>query len=202
MSTPTTLRAAVGLPTTPPSLHSSALIIVDAQNTYTEGPLELWNVQAAIVEIGKLLKRARALKIPVVHVQHDCGAGTLYDVKGHSGAIVPALTPLDSEKIVVKAFPSSFEQTDLGAYLESTGVKNLVIVGFMTHCCINSTARVAFNKGYLATVVANATSTRSLPNADGNGGVVEAQDLHRSSLAAISDLHCVVVPNGESIQDQ
>jgi nicotinamidase-related amidase len=57
----------------------------------------------------------------------------------------------------------SFFQTDLGAQLEKTGRQDLVLAGFMTHMCVNSTARDAFNLGYRPTVVASATATRDLP---------------------------------------
>ena len=52
----------------------------------------------------------------------------------------------------------------------------------MTHMCVNSTARGAFNLGYAPTVVAAATATRSLP---GVGGAVSAAALQAASLAAL-----------------
>ena len=36
-----TLRAASGLTADPPALSASTLIMIDCQNTYTRGPLEL-----------------------------------------------------------------------------------------------------------------------------------------------------------------
>jgi nicotinamidase-related amidase len=61
----------------------------------------------------------------------------------------------------------------------------------MTHMCVNSTARGAFNLGYAPTVVASATATRSLP---GIGGDVSAEALQAASLAGVADLFAVVVP--------
>jgi Isochorismatase family len=52
------------------------------------------------------------------------------------------------EPVIVKNFPSSFFQTDLGTQLEAAGRSDLVLAGFMTHMCVNSTARNAFNLGY------------------------------------------------------
>ena len=54
--------------------------------------------------------------------------------------------------------------TDLADKVAASGVKNLVLVGFMTHMCVNSTTRASFNHGYANTVVAGATATRSIPN--------------------------------------
>ena len=68
----------------------------------------------------------------------------------------------------------------------------------MTHMCVNSTARGAFNLGYAPTVVAGATATRALP---GPTGVVPSEALQAASLAAIADLFGIVVPDAGSIPD-
>ena len=194
------LRQAVGLPLDPPPLRDSALIIIDAQNTYTEGPLKLFKVEAALRNCSILLQRARKAKIPVFHVQHDAGPGTLYDVSGYSGAIVDMLAPKHNEPRIVKKFPNAFEGTDLEQQLTRVRARNLVIVGFMTHCCINSTARAAFNLQYdSVTVVADCTATRALPDPTGKGESVPASSQQRAALAAINDLHCNVVATGSHI---
>ena len=69
----------------------------------------------------------------------------------------------------------------------------------MTHMCVNSTARGAFNLGYAPTVVAAATATRTLPGFDGDP--VPAGVLHSASLAAIADLFAVVIPDGSGLPD-
>jgi nicotinamidase-related amidase len=54
----------------------------------------------------------------------------------------------------------------------------------MTHMCVNSTARGAFNLGYAPTAVANATATRALP---GTTAAVSPATLQAASLAALGD---------------
>ncbi len=68
-----TLRALAGLPVEPVPLAESALIMIDCQNTYTRGPMELVGVQAALDQAAELLDRARSAGIPIVHIQHDDG---------------------------------------------------------------------------------------------------------------------------------
>lgn len=199
MSDPRTLRALAGLPLAPVSLADSALVLIDCQNTYTRGVMELDGVQAALVEAAALLDRARTAGIPVVHIQHDDGPGSLYDIEGESGAIVDRVAPRDGERVVVKNYPNSFVQTDLDEILKSYGASNLVLGGFMTHMCVNSTARGAFNLGYAPTVVAAATATRALPGVGGE--TVAASAVHAASLAAVADLFAVVVPDGAAIPD-
>lgn len=197
MSDPTTLRALAGLPLAPVSLADSALVLIDCQNTYTRGVMELDGVQQALDEAATLLDRARTAGIPVVHIQHDDGPGSLYDIEGESGAIVDRVAPRNGEPVVVKNYPNAFVNTDLDDILKSSGASNLVLAGFMTHMCVNSTARGAFNLGYAPTVVAAATATRTLPGLDGDA--VPARALHNASLAAVADLFAVVVPGQQDI---
>ncbi len=194
----TTLRELTGMPGDPASLTGSALVMIDLQNTYTHGVMALENVEPAIEEAARLLERARAAGSTIVHVQHEAGAGTPYDTNAEIGAIVDAVAPRDGEHRVVKNFPSSFVNTDLEEYLRGAGITNLVLAGFMTHMCVNSTARSAFNLGFAPTVVAGATATRALPGPD---GVVEASALQSASLAALSDMFAVVVPDSSAVPD-
>lgn len=193
-----TLRALTGMPDAPASLSGSALIMIDLQNTYTQGVMALENVEPAIDEAARLLERAREAGSTIVHVQHDAGAGTPYDTSADIGAIVDAVAPRPGEHTIVKNLPSSFVGTDLQEHLEAAGVQNLVLAGFMTHMCVNSTARSAFNLGFAPTVVAGATATRALP---GPGGTVSADQLQAASLAALSDMFAVVVPTGDAVPD-
>jgi len=198
MSNPT-LRTLSELPSTPAPLAESTLVLIDCQNTYTQGVMELEGVQAALDEAAALLDRARSAGIPIIHVQHSDGPGSLYDIEGESGAIVPRVAPRDGEAVVTKQYPNSFVETDFDDKLKAVGASNLVIAGFMTHMCVNSTARGAFNAGYAPTVVAAATATRSLPGVGGEP--VTASSLQSASLAALSDLFAVVVRNGADVPD-
>ena len=198
MPAPTTLRTLAGLPSSPPSLADSTLIMIDCQNTYTRGVMELDGVQDALDEAAKLLERARSAGIPIVHIEHDDGDGSLYDIRAEIGQIVDRVAPQGDETVVVKNFPNSFVQTDLDERLKAVGARNLLLAGFMTHMCVNSTARGAFNLGYAPTVVANATATRALP---GPTGVVPSEALQAASLAAISDLFGIVVADVAAVPD-
>ena len=194
-----TLRELSALPGRPAALAESALVLIDCQNTYTRGVMELDGVSAALDEVATLLDRARTAGIPVIHVQHDGGAGSPYDLGDDIGAIVPLVAPRDGEPVVVKQYPDSFVSTDLDERLKAAGVSNLVLTGFMTHMCVNSTARGAFNLGYAPSVVASATATRSLPGVD--GAPLPASAVQSASLAALSDLFAIVVPDAASIAD-
>lgn len=192
-----TLRNLEGMPNVPASLAESSLIMIDLQNTYTRGVMELENVQPAIDQAAELLDRARSAGIPIFHIMHDGGAGSPYDVKAEIGQIVDRVAPRDGEAVIVKNYPNSFTQTELNDRLAPGS--NLILAGFMTHMCVNSTARGAFSLGHNPSVVAGTTATRALPGVDGTE--VSAAALQASSLAAIQDLFGVVVPKASDVPD-
>lgn len=199
MSEPKTLRNIVGLPNQPHSLSESALILIDCQNTYRQGLMQLEGVEPALEEAARLLARARAKGTPVFHIMHDAGPGSPYDVRAEIGQIADIVAPREGEPVIVKAYPSSFEQTTLHEQLQKIGAKNVVLAGFMTHVCVNSTARAAFNRGYGTTVVASATATRALPGPDGD--VLPAKTIHNAALASLADLFAILAPTQNDIHD-
>jgi nicotinamidase-related amidase len=191
MSSQMTLRGLLGLGDEPAVLPDSALIMIDCQNTYRRGVMQLDGAEDAFAEAARLLARARASGVPVFHVIHDAGPGSPYDITAEIGQISSEVAPADGEPVVVKHYPSSFFQTGLDDLLEKTGRRDLVLAGFMTHMCVSSTARDAFNLGYRPTIVASATATRELPVP---GGVpVPAATLQTATLAGIADLFTLVV---------
>ena len=198
MAASQTLREVTGMGFDYAGLKNSALIMVDCQNTYRRGVMQLSHVESAIIEAQKLLQMARDLKVPIIHIQHDAGVGTPYDVTAEIGQISAEVAPKNGENVITKNYPNAFIATPLEAQLKALGIESLVLAGFMTHMCINSTARGAFNLGFKPTVVASACATRSLVGA--NGKTVDAQTMHDSALAAVRDLFAVVVDDVASLK--
>lgn len=186
-----TLRDIVGLGHQPSALRDSALIMIDCQNTYRQGMMQLEGVEEALLEAQKLLQMARENGVPVFHIQHDGGAGSPYDLDSELGEIADEVAPIDGEHVIVKSFPNAFVQTPLDEYLRSKGIENIILAGFMTHMCVNSTAHGGFNLGYSPTVVASATATRGLEAADGTR--LSAKQVHDAALASTRDLYAAVI---------
>ncbi|CAH0173013.1 Streptothricin hydrolase [Microbacterium oxydans] len=192
MTTSATLRSLSGIVDSPAALAASTVVLVDFQNTYTRGEMELEGWDAALDAAADLLGKARDAGATVIHVQHDGGIGSAYDIREDIGAIHERVAPIDGEAVVVKQAPNSFVGTELGELVDAAGNDDLVIAGFMTHMCVNYTAEGAFLRGNRVTVVAAATATRSLPSVAGD---VPADQLHRAALAGIADLYATVVAN-------
>jgi len=190
-STPFTLRDAAGLPAQPPPLADSALVIIDAQVEYTVGPLALPAVGDAVERIAALIAAARRSGSTIIHVAHQGQAGGLFDLDA-GGRIIDAVNPLGDEAVIHKTLPNAFAGTDLDERLRALGRPPLVIVGFMTHMCVSSTARAALDLGHATTVVSDATASRPLPDRVG-GPAISADAVHRAALAALADRFSVVV---------
>jgi nicotinamidase-related amidase len=200
----TTLRDAAGLDNRPPKLSESILIMIDFQNTYRTGVMALEGAEEALAAGARLLERARAAGIPVVHIINDGGEGSPYDIHAHIGAISDEVAPRDGEPVVVKQVPNAFHRTELEKTLTELGAapgsgKDLVIGGFMTHMCVNYTSQGAFNLGYRPTVVAETTATRAL--AAPGGTVLPAAALQAAALTSITDLFGIVVATVDELPE-
>ncbi|WP_035847482.1 isochorismatase family protein [Kitasatospora azatica] len=192
-----TLRDVSGLDNRPPRLGESALIMIDFQNTYRTGVMALDGAEEALAAGARLLARARAAGIPVVHIVNDGGENTPYDIRARIGAISEEVAPAEGEPVVVKQVPNAFHATELEKTLHGLGFepgsgKDLVLAGFMTHMCVNYTAQGAFHLGYRPTVVAETTATRALTAPDGT--VLPAAALQVAALTTVTDLFGIVVP--------
>ena len=198
MPAPLTLRQLSGAPDHPAPLKDSVVIVIDAQKEYTEGALPLAGIDRSITALAAFLVRARAAGVPVVHVvQIGKPGGRIFAPGGPYVEVINAINPRPGEIVVEKRFPDSFTGTSLKHDLEQLGRKNLMITGYMTHMCVNSTTRTAAESGYHCTVVAQLTATRDLP--DGRGGILPAATVHAVSLAALRDRFAVIVETAEEV---
>jgi nicotinamidase-related amidase len=197
---PKTLLQLAGANPAPPSLADSAVVVIDAQREYTDGRLPLINVEPALAEIGKLLKRARALQIPVIHIQHQGKPGSAFGPDTTGFEIASPAKPAPGEAVVHKSLPNAFASTDLASRLAALKKSNVVLVGFMTHMCVEATARASIDLGFKATVVASATATRPLPDPLG-GAALTADEVQRNALAAIADRFATIVATVDSLPD-
>lgn len=196
--TPRTLFQMGGAVPAPARLSEAVLVLIDAQREYLDGALPLAGMEAAVGAAAGLLKRARAAGTPVIHVVHR-GGGGVFDPATPGFEIVAPLRPQAGEPVVEKRRISAFAGTGLEAALRRTGRTRVILVGFMTHNCVSTTARDANDLGFSVTLLAPATATRDLP--DGRGGVLSAAALQAAELAALADRTACVAWAGEAIAD-
>ena len=197
---PKTLLELAGAGATPSRLANATLVVIDAQREYVDGKLALAGARPALAEIGALLARARRAGTPVVHVKHLGRAGATFGPDMPGFAIAAEAAPAGNEPVVEKNLPNAFAGTALKATLDSFGRKEVILTGFMTHMCVEATARSALDHGFKATVVAAATATRDLPDPL-TGNAVPAAEVQRNALAALADRFATIVPKADAIAD-
>jgi nicotinamidase-related amidase len=164
---------------------TQALLLVDIQNDYFPGgAMELAGSPEAGRQAGALLEAFRRAGRPIVHIQHlAMRPGATFFLPGTPGAELHAsVAPLPGEPVFQKHFPNSFRETPLQPHLQSLGVTRLVIAGMMTHMCIDTTVRAAFDLGFQCQLAQDACATRDLTR---EGATVPAAQVQAAFLAAI-----------------
>jgi nicotinamidase-related amidase len=197
MSYPQTLFQLTGRGHAPATLGNATLLIIDAQEEYRSGVLQLPGVDAALAEIAKLLTAARNTGAAIVHVKHLGIPGGLLDPRGPRGQHLPEVAPLAGEIVVEKRLPNAFAGTELHERLQELGHLDLIVCGFMTHSSVSTTVRAAKDYGYRCTVVDAACATRDLPTPDGK--VIAAAEMHRVEMIALADNFAAWVPQASAL---
>ncbi len=169
-----------------------ALLIIDMQNDYFPGGnMELVGINAAAKTVGQLLAMFRTKKLPIIHIQHlSTKPGATFFLPDTNGVkIHPSVAPEDREVVIKKHFPNSFRDTTLLAELKHLSIKELVICGAMSHMCIDSTVRAAFDLGLSCVVVADGCATRDLVYGD---RIIEAAQVHGAYMASLASVFAKV----------
>ncbi|MDR1994388.1 cysteine hydrolase family protein [Azonexus sp.] len=168
------------------SVGKTALLLIDYQNEYCQGPLALPDEAAASTAACRLRGWAEGRGVTVIHVQHRVPAGSALFAAGSPGAEpLVGLEPGIGQTLIVKRLPSAFADTGLAEVLQRGAIDTLLIAGYLTHNCVDSTARDAFHRGYRVGIVADACATRDLPGAD--GATIPAAQVQAAVLAALGD---------------
>ncbi len=147
--------------------------------------MELVGMDNAALNCNKLLDAFRQNSAPIFHIQHVATReGATFFVPNTLGCeINESVKPLDNETVVIKHYPNSFRETELNEILKKSGIDELIICGAMTHMCIDTTTRAAFDLGYKYHVISDACATRDL---EFNGQLVKAAEVQAAFMAALS----------------
>jgi nicotinamidase-related amidase len=166
----------------------SALVVIDAQQEYFApvGKVVLPEGPAAIKGVARALEWARGAQVPVIHVVHESSRPNAAIFAPGSAALEvhPDAAPHAGEPILKKNLPGSFTGTALEETLRKHGVERVVIAGFMTQMCVDTTARQAAHLGFSVTVLADASAAKDVSGPDGS--VIPADVVHRTHLGSLS----------------
>ncbi len=179
---------------------SHALLLIDLQNDYFPGGrMELEGSDAAVAHAARLADAFRQRQMPVLHVQHlSVRPGATFFLPGSEGALIhPKVAPLPGEKVFEKNYPNSFRGTGLEDHLQQTGIMRLTVAGMMTHLCVDTTVRAAFDLGFSCNVAHDACASRKLSF---SGVTVAAEQVQASFIAALNGLFANAIASDELLK--
>jgi nicotinamidase-related amidase len=176
-----------------PIIMAKVLLLIDIQNEYFPGgKMELVGTQHLSQNAGRLLQLCRKQGIPAIHIQHiSTRSNAPAFHPGSAGVNIHAsVAPVAGEPVLQKNYANSFRQTRLHETLQAMNATELIICGAMSHMCIDTTVRAAFDLGYKCTVVQDACATRDL---EFNGQRIEAEKVHAAFMAALGYIFAEIV---------
>lgn len=159
------------------------LVVVDLQNEYLPtGKLPLTGIDAAVENAIRVISHARDTGVPIFHIRHESADDAPIFAKGSTGAETqPDVVPQGNEPVIVKKHINAFRETDLKQQLEAADVQEIVVIGAMSHMCIDAVVRAAADMGYQVTVLHDACATLDLTF---RGVSVPAPLAHAAIMAA------------------
>ena len=193
MSIPSTLLGLAGGQFNELDWSNCAIVMIDFQNEYVDGAMPLGDAGSkATANARLLLDKARNKNIPIFHVaHHGQDNDKIFDPLSSKVDIIDSLQPVNDEKTIVKMHPNAFHDTELQALIKSAGKQQIIFAGFMSHMCVSSSVRAAFDLGFENFVCHDACATRDLPSVTGQ--VITASTVHDSAMAALQDRFAALV---------
>ena len=204
MSIPSTLLELGGGQSGTLDWSKCAIVFIDFQNEYVNGKMPLGEAGTkATANARLLLDKARQDQVPIFHIAHHGeDNGEIFDPLSSKVDIVDSLQPLDNEKNIVKKHPNAFYDTPLHKLIEATGKQQVLFTGFMSHMCVSSSVRAAFDLGFENFVCHDACATRALPSAKGPNikeETISADVMHKTAMAALQDRFATLVATDDLV---
>ncbi len=171
---------------------TTAVVLIEYQNEFTSDGGVLHPAVSAVMDKTQMLPKtvalveaARAAGVTVMHApitfapgygeltRHPYGIlkgvvdGNAF-VKGTWGAaIVDDLTPVEGDIVIEgKRGLDTFASTNLDFILRSKGIQTVILGGFLTNCCVESTMRSAYENGYRVLTLSDGTAATSVEEHD------------------------------------
>jgi len=165
----------------------TAIVLIEYQNEFTSDGGVLHGAVAPVMEKTGMLANtvalvdaARAAGVTIMHApitfapgygelsRHPYGIlkgvvdGNAF-VKGTWGAaIVDDLTPAEDDILIEgKRGLDTFASTNLDFILRGRGIDTVILAGFLTNCCVESTMRSAYENGYRVITLTDCTAATS-----------------------------------------
>ena len=175
----------------------SALLLIDVQVgvdvlSHWGGPTGRRNNPDAETKMLQLLAAWRNADLQVAFTRHDSReAASPLKFSLPTGAQKPGFEPIAGEIVVEKDVNSGFIGTSLEVQLRRAGISRLVIVGFFTNFCVETTTRMSGNLGFDTYLVDDCCSTSNRVGPDGIDRDPEL--VHAMTVANLHGEFCTAI---------
>jgi len=176
---------------------NTALLLIDVQKGVNDllhwgGPAGRRNNPDAEALIGELLRAWRRHDLPVIYTQHDSRQKVSpLKLSLPGGAFLEGLEPRQGELVVRKDVNSAFIGTNLELELRRRGIIRLVVVGFFTNFCVETTVRMAGNMGFDTYLVPDCCATTNRIGPDGIDH--DPEEMHDISITSMHGEFCTAL---------
>jgi nicotinamidase-related amidase len=142
----------------------TALLVIDVQAGLFDGENAAFEAEAVIARINEVAAMARKAGVPVFLIQHDGEPGSDYLAPFSDGwKLPPSLLVRPGDLVIRKTTCDAFYGTLLESELRARGITTLVLTGFATDFCVDTTFRNAVSKEFGIIIVADAHTTSDSP---------------------------------------
>ncbi|WP_374500071.1 cysteine hydrolase family protein [Zoogloea sp.] len=177
-----------------------ALILVDVQNEYVTGnlPIEFPPLDVSLPNIARAISAAQDAKIPLVVVQQMAPSNAPIFAEGSSGwELHPIVTTFQPDLLVQKKLPSALAGTALAEWLRARQIDTLVVAGYMSQNCNESTILHAAHAGWAVEYLHDAAGAVSYRN---DMGLLTARAMHEASCIVLQSRFAAVMSTSEWIE--
>jgi len=125
----------------------SAVVVIDVQSILFDPEPQPFEAKQVLSRINHITESARAKSVPVIFVQHE-QADSAIEYGSEGWALQSSLVTESGDHFVRKTSPDSFLNTELQSLLTELGVERLIVCGYATEFCVDSTVRRAAHRGF------------------------------------------------------
>jgi nicotinamidase-related amidase len=146
-------------------MAADALVVVDMQVGLLDGGPKQ-DLDGVIRRINTLAAMVRQRGGQVVWIRHCGKAGDAFEPGSKGWAFLPELVQEPRDIVIEKTLNDSFAGTTLHDTLQHRAADRLLIAGWATDSCVDSTVRSAISRDYNVIVVSDGHTLSDRPHLD------------------------------------
>lgn len=142
----------------------TALLVIDMQRGALAGSRPPHDVDGLVNRINSLATRVRAAQGHVVYVQHEGPAGDPFHPDAPGWRLLAGLTPASDDVFTRKTACDAFLNTSLDDVLKHHDIDQVIVTGWATDFCVDTTVRSTLARGYRTIVPADGHTAADRPH--------------------------------------